>query len=128
MGDSSKKLGILNVGMANVPPLIWEITFTKDNGAKYIELLETRDRGTLKRELIVNVVKISATKYASTCAPSQWISDKINSGRILFNKTKHNERRELYEPQISYLNSSGTITLKSKMKVKLPIHHYWTVL
>lgn len=128
LGNKKLKLKLINLQIKNMPPIIFELIFTKDNNKKYIEQIITEKDGIIERELLVRMEKIQTNKYESTCAPPQWIADKINKTKILFNYDENSDRCELFEPKISFIITSGTFILQSKIKTKHPHFNYWTIL
>lgn len=115
---------IVEIHEYNVPPIVFKARFTHDNGQEFVEKYQT-SHGIIQRKLRVHIEPVSVTKYLSQCCPPQWLSNKINKGHILENINRDNELSRLDSPQLSYIINSGTITLKSKTRFKLPSYSYW---
>lgn len=129
LGSATNRLRTIKITEPNIQPIIWLITFTNDNGTEFYEQWQTSDPNKkVERTLVVAVHQKNSNKWVSSCCPAQWLSNKINKGHILENTNIHQETCRLDEPQISFIISSGTLTIQSGVRWQMPNQNYWQTL
>ena len=108
----------------NVPMIIFEFIFMRDNGKQYDAIVTNRAGVKRIETQTVNIVKQSANKLSTRgpngCCPNQWLNFKLNDNKWIEEIGQRLEKLRTKYPDITYMIDTGNVIFDTHVKWNAP--------